>query len=165
LKSGIRPVLAAFFALALVGVAACGSTSTASKTNPSQSTNSTPSADSGGGSTTGGGQLDPAVAMPSGFPADFPIYAGARLTTGTSFTSNGKTSWLMTWQTLDSFAKVAPYYTAQLTQGDWTTTYNSTSAGKWSAFFARKTDSSFGGTIVVDSTLKPGIAQIDIAMG
>jgi hypothetical protein len=33
-------------------------------------------------SPTGSSRLDPAVAMPGGFPADIPIYPGARLTAG-----------------------------------------------------------------------------------
>jgi hypothetical protein len=161
MKSGIRPLLAALFALALVGVAACGSTPATSKSGPSPANNSTPSA---AGGSTGGGQLDGAVPMPTGFPADFPIYAGARLTIDSSVPSGSKSTWIMRWQTLDSFDKVSAYYKAQLITGDFKLTYNNNSAGKWGAFFTRNSDANFGGTISVDSTLNPGVTVIDVAM-
>ena len=51
-------------------------------------------------------RLDPEVPAPAGFPADVPIYTGARLTAGATFAANGVTTWGMEWETLDTVDKV-----------------------------------------------------------
>ena len=78
---------------------ACGAatSSTTSSPSPVAATSSTAPAN---------GTLDPAVAMPNGFPSDFPIYPGARLTHASQVTANAHTSWGMEWETLDNATAV-----------------------------------------------------------
>jgi len=104
------------------------------------------------------GALGAQVPMPADFPADVPIYTGARLTAGASFTSTGQTAWGMEWETLDSVAKVQAFYAKQLDQGDWTVSFTDSSAGSFAATFARKSNSHFGGTLAANST--SGVTKI-----
>src|ERR1700693_1404764 len=111
MRSPYRLPAALFFAIALgTGSACSGSTNTAT---------SSPQASSGsnGSPSTGYPKLDPAVAMPNGFPADVPIYPGARLTAGAAYTANGQTTWGMEWETLDTVDKVQAFYSSKLSQG------------------------------------------------
>jgi hypothetical protein len=96
--------------------------------------------------------------MPAGFPADVPIYTGARLTSAANFASNGQTTWGLEWETFDSVDKVTAFYTGKLDQGDWTVTFSGTANGAFSAVFARKSNSKVGGILGVDGTraLAPG---------
>jgi hypothetical protein len=96
------------------------------------------------------GQLDAEVAMPPGFPSDFPIYPRARLTAGAAFTSSGQMAWGMEWETLDGQPKVQAYYMKQLAQGDWTLNITSAPQGAFAGTFARKSDSSVAGTIAAN---------------
>jgi hypothetical protein len=98
------------------------------------------------------GPLGAQVPMPRDFPADFPIYPGARLTAGASFASSGQVAWGMEWQTLDGVAKVQAFYTKELAQGDWTAKFSSNSSGSFAATYSRKSDSHVGGTLAANST-------------
>jgi len=144
MKSGTRVLVAAFFAVTLVAGAACGgSSNTASSSRLSPVAKATPS-------PSGPSQLDPAVPMPSGFPADIPIYSGARLTAGASFSGNGVTTWGMEWETLDGVDKVQAFYSSKLSQGDWTIQFSGTANGSFSAIFSRKSNSSSAGILGAD---------------
>jgi hypothetical protein len=107
-------------------------------------------------------KLDSEVAMPAGFPADVPIYTGARLTSAAGFTSNGHATWGMEWETFDSVAKVTAFYTAKLNQGDWTLTFSGGANGAFSAVFARKSNSRVGGILGVDGS--SGLTKISLAL-
>jgi hypothetical protein len=107
-------------------------------------------------------KLDPKVALPAGFPADVPIYTGARLTSAAAFTSNGQSTWGMVWETFDSVDKVTAFYTAKLNQGDWTVTFSGTASGAFSAVFARKSNSKVGGILGADSS--SGLTKISLAL-
>ena len=85
--------------------------------------------------------------MPTGFPADVPIYPGARLTSGAVFSSNGQTAWGMEWETLDSVDKVVAFYKARFNEGDWTTSFSGSSNGSFSAVFARKSNRKDSGLV------------------
>jgi hypothetical protein len=93
------------------------------------------------------GLLDAQVPMPPDFPADVPIFTGARLTAGAAFTSTGQIAWGMEWETLASVGSVQAFYAKQLNQGDWTITVNNSNADAFSAAFSRKTNAHFGGTL------------------
>ncbi len=108
------------------------------------------------------GKLDAEVPMPAGFPADVPIYTGARLTAGASFTSSGVVTWGMEWETLDSVDKVKAFYASKLAQGDWTITFKGSSNGTFSAVFARKSNAHFGGLIGADGT--SGVTKISMSL-
>lgn len=86
------------------------------------------------------GVLDAEVAMPAGFPADFPLYPHARLTAAALFASAGQTVWGMEWESTDAEAKVEAYYSKALNSGDWVLT---------NATFARKSDKNVHGTVAV----------------
>ena len=100
--------------------------------------------------------------MPSGFPADFPIYPGARLTSATTSTSNGATDWGMEWETLDGVDKVQAFYAAKLAQGDWTLSFSGSTNGNYSAIFVRKSSSTAGGILGVDTS--SGITKISLVL-
>ena len=130
---------------------ACGPTTTSSTT-------STPSA--AGNSST---QLDPAVAMPNGFPSDFPVYPGSRLTHASQVTANGQTSWGMEWETLDTAAAVQTFYMSKLNQGDWTLPYSSSANGAYSAIFTRKSNSKDAGLLTVE--VESNVTRITLGFG
>ena len=159
-----RTIFAALLVLATLAVAACGSSSTASSNNGNGNGNSNSSPSSGNGNGDTGGTLDPAVTMPGNFPGDFPVYSGARPTQQVVLSSNGNTSWEVTWETLDGLDKVQAYYTAQLKQGDWTITFEGTTSGQYSVTFTRKSNSSFAGLMSVDTTSKTGVTTISVVL-
>jgi len=103
--------------------------------------------------------------MPAGFPSDFPIYPGARLTQAGKFASNGATSWGMGWQTLDSPGRVQQFYAGRLASGDWTLVAHSgnvTATTSYSAKFRRKSDARTSGTLGVAFT--GGVAKISLVL-
>ncbi len=150
MRSATRALPAVFLALAILVAAGCGGTT-------STSSRSTPSAKS-----SPGGKLDPAVAMPAGFPSNFPIYPGARLTQAGNFTSNGKTTWALEWETLDTVDKVQAFYADKLNKDPWTISFSGSSNGQYSAVFAPKKNSNAGGILGVSSTF--GVTKISLAL-
>jgi hypothetical protein len=88
--------------------------------------------------------------MPSGFPADFPIYPGARLTKGADFPAGGSTIWGLEWQTVDRPSKVQPFFIGRLNAGDWVLlTSSGTADTPFSANFTRASDVRVTGTLRV----------------
>src|SRR6202140_1659931 len=99
------------------------------------------------------GPLDTAVPTPAAFPADVPVYPGARLTAGAAFSANGVTTWGMEWETLDSVDKVKAFYTSKLGQGDWTIQLSGGAGGTFSPTVSRKNNSKHAGVIWGDGKL------------
>ena len=93
------------------------------------------------------GRLHAQVPMPVSFPADVPIYPGARLTAAAPFTSSGQATWSMEWETLDSVTKVQAFYADKMAQGDWKIAFGDTSTNAFRATFGRKSDSRVTGTL------------------
>ncbi len=106
--------------------------------------------------------VDPAVTTPSGFPADVPVYPGARLTAAASFTSSGQVAWGMEWQTLDSFDKVQAFYQSKFSQGDWQITVKASANQAFSATYSRKSNSKVGGLVGADGS--SGITRITMSL-
>jgi hypothetical protein len=149
-----RLAVASLFIAALAADAACGVGSASNTASASrQASGQTP---------TGPAKLDPAVSMPSGFPADVPIYPGARLTAAASFTGTGQTTWGMNWETPDGVAKVQAFYSSKLSQGDWNISFTGTTGGSFSATFNRKTNSKFGGILGADGS--SGLTRISMSL-
>ena len=98
--------------------------------------------------------------MPAGFPADIPIYTGARLTAGAAFSANGQTAWGMEWETLDTVDKVQAFYTSKLAQGDWSIKVTAAAAGGFSATFGRKSSSKVTG--VLGAVGSSGVTNISL---
>jgi hypothetical protein len=147
-----RSIVGVIFSLALVAGSACdASTSTSSST-------SSPNASG----ARAGGNLDAEVPTPSGFPSDFPIYSGARLTSAANFGSPGNPTWGMEWQTVDGVDKVQAFYKSQLVKGDWTLSFPTTANGKFSATFNRKSNTKVGGILGIDAS--SGITKITLAL-
>jgi hypothetical protein len=96
--------------------------------------------------------------MPAGFPADVPIYPGARLTKKSYITANGVQAWDMVWETLDNTERVQAYYGPQLDRGDWSTTFSGTTG----IAFNRKSDHRVHGILSVDRT--SGVTRIRLAL-
>jgi hypothetical protein len=139
-----RLAVAILFIAALGAGAACAGASTSSTASGSrQAAGPTPKATA---------KLDPAVSMPSTFPADVPIYPGARLTAAASFNGTGQTTWGMSWETPDSVARVQAFYSSKLSQGDWTISFAGNTGGSFSAAFNRKSNSRFGGILGADGS-------------
>jgi hypothetical protein len=102
------------------------------------------------------------VSIPSTFPADVPIYPGARLTAAASFTGTGQTTWGMNWETPDSITKVQAFYSSKLSQGDWTISFNPNNGGSFSATFKRKSNPKFGGILGADGS--SGVTRISMSL-
>src|SRR5258708_217633 len=134
--------LVTVFVLALGPACGAGTSSATLTPSPSAAGPATP---------TGNGTLDPAVAMPNGFPSDFPVYPGSRLTHASQVTANGQTSWGMEWETRDTAAAVQTFYMSKLNQGDWTIPYSSSDNGAYSAIFTRKSNSRDAGLLTVQA--------------
>jgi hypothetical protein len=105
---------------------------------------------------------DPAVTPPAGFPADVPVYPGARLTAAASFTSPGQVAWGMEWQTADPVDKVQAFYKAKFSQGDWQITFNASSNQAFSASYSRKSNSKVAGLLGADGS--SGITKITLSL-
>ena len=131
---------------------ACGEAPTTS-TGPASASSAAP----------GSGKLDPAVAMPGGFPSDFPIYPGARLTQASQLTNNGQSTWGMQWETLDGVDAVQRFYVKRLNSGDWNITYNGSSSGNFSAIFNRRSNQKDAGILAVE--LESDVTRITLAFG
>lgn len=147
----MRPSLVLPLAVLLVAACSIGPGSGAASSARGSAPSGTPLAKASGA-------LAAQVPMPADFPADVPIYSGARLTAGATFTSSGEVAWGMEWQTLDSVAKVQAFYAKQLNQGDWTVNFSNNSGGSFAATYARKSDSHAGGTLAGNST--SGVTKI-----
>jgi hypothetical protein len=141
----------------LVLAPACGAATT-SRTTPRS-----PALQSGSPSPSDNGKLDPAVAMPNGFPSDFPVYSGARLTRANQVTANGQTTWGMEWETLDNLTAVQSFYMSKLNQGDWTLSYGGASNGGYSAIFTRKSNPKDAGLLTVE--LESTVTHIRLGFG
>ena len=147
----MRPSLVLPLAVLLVAACSIGPGSGAASSARGSAPSGTPLAKASGA-------LAAQVPMPADFPADVPIYTGARLTAGASFTSSGEVAWGMEWQTLDSVAKVQAFYAKQLNQGDWMVNFNNNSGASFAATYSRRSDSHAGGTLAGNST--SGVTKI-----
>jgi hypothetical protein len=149
-----KSVIVGVLLVATLGLAvACGGGASTTASSARQATTPTP---------VGTPKLDPAVAMPSGFPADVPIYPGARLTAAASFTGTGQTTWGLNWETPDSIAKVQAFYSTKLNQGDWSITFSSNTPASFAATFNRKSNSRFGGLLGADGS--SGVSRITMSL-
>jgi len=151
----VRTAFVLLVALALAS-AACGSST-------SHSTSTSSPAVSGSASAGGNGKLDPAVSMPKGFPSDFPVYPGARLTSAGEVTLNGQMTWGVQWETLQSVDSVQGFYSRTLDEGDWTITFNGSSKGAFSVIFSRRSNSKIAGILTVES--ESNVTHIQLALG
>jgi hypothetical protein len=109
-----------------------------------------------------GDKLDPQVAAPAGFPADVPVYTGARLTAAAAFTSPGQVAWGMEWQTLDGIDKVQAFYKTRLSQGDWQISFNGTANQAFSANYSRKSNPKVAGLLGADGS--SGLTRITLSL-
>jgi hypothetical protein len=146
-----RVSLEVLIAFIVITGSACGAAGTSSTPSPVIS------------SSSSDGKLDPAVATPNGFPSDFPVYPGARLTRANEATSNGQATWGMEWETPDGVDAVQSFYTTKLKQGDWTLTYSSSASAGFSAIFTRKSNQSDAGLLTVEQ--QTNATHIDLAFG
>lgn len=146
----MRPLAIGLLVLG-IAVAACSDNTSSVASGARTSPSSSPLAKASGA-------LDAEVPMPSNFPPDVPIYKGARLTAGASFTSTGQVAWGMEWETLDAVASVQAFYAKQLDQGDWTINFKDQSATGFTAVFSRKSNSHTGGTLAATSDV--GVTKI-----
>lgn len=149
--------------LALVIFLLVGLGSGCGASNTSSGATSSARVGSNSPSPSGNGNLDPAVAMPTGFPSDFPVYRGARLVRANQATANGQTTWGMEWETLDDLAAVQAFYMSKLNQGDWTLSFGGAANGGYSAIFTRKSNSKDAGLLTVEP--ESGVTHIRLGFG
>jgi hypothetical protein len=154
-KSILRVALAVVLTVALGAASACA-------INPSSKASSARQATPSPKVTPSPSKLDPEVAMPDGFPADVPIYPGARLTAAAKFTSGAQTTWGMNWETLDSLDKVQAFYSTKLSQGDWTIQFKGSSNASFAATFSRKSNSKSSGILGADAS--SGVTKISLSL-
>jgi hypothetical protein len=155
MRRALPGVTALFLMVILVAASACRI--------PGSSAGSTPQAASSSRvASSPAGSLDVAVPTPAGFPADVPVYPGARLTAGAAFSANGVTTWGMEWETIDAVDKVKAFYTSKLAQGDWTIQFSGGANGTFSATFSRKSNSKFAGILGADGT--SGVTKISMSL-
>lgn len=140
-------------ALAVVFLAACSLSGSKAAATPSGSPLRSPLGQASG-------RLDAEVAMPANFPSSVPIYPGARLTAGATFTSPGAVTWGMEWETLDSLQKVHDFYATKFNSGDWTITFTASTATAFTATFASKSNSQVKGALGADSS--SGMTKISL---
>jgi hypothetical protein len=154
-KSPIRAAAALFLMGILAGASACQlpGSSAGSPASSTRQASVTPSPV---------GPLDAPVPTPAAFPADVPVYPGARLTAGAAFSANGVTTWGMEWETLDSVDKVKAFYTSKLGQGDWTIQFSGGANGAFSATFSRRSNSKFAGILGADGS--SGFTKISMSL-
>jgi hypothetical protein len=107
-------------------------------------------------------KLGAEVQMPVGFPSDFPIYPGSRLTQAGKFAGTGTTNWGMEWQTLDGAAKVQSFFVTRLGSGDWALPTRSGTATSFSASFRRKSDPTTNGTL--GANVNGGVTRISVVL-
>jgi hypothetical protein len=108
------------------------------------------------------GTLHSPVPMPDGFPADVPVYPGARLTAAAGFPSTESTAWGMEWETLDAVTRVLGFYQQKMNQGDWTMKVSSSSQTVFHATFTRKSNPGVGGSLVAN--YNGGVTKIDLSL-
>jgi hypothetical protein len=95
--------------------------------------------------------LDAEVAMPVGFPADFPTYPHARLTAAASFPFDGQVAWGMEWESVDATTKVVAEFPKQFTHGDWALTPTNQAGQDFSATVSRKSNTRVSGTLAINN--------------
>ena len=101
--------------------------------------------------------------MPAGFPADFPIYSGAQLTTACSVPANGSTKWTVEWQTTAKLDAVQAFYVNALGKNDWNLLGYSGDVGtRFTANFARNSNSKVTGTLNVTNSSGPTKIALDL---
>jgi hypothetical protein len=127
-------------AVAVVLLAACGGDASQVGASPPGSPTPSPLA-------SASGRLHAQVPMPATFPADVPIYPGARLTAAAPFTSSGQATWSMEWETVDPVTNVQAFYADKMNQGDWKISFGDTSSHAFIATFGRKSAGNVTGTL------------------
>jgi hypothetical protein len=152
-----RAVLGLVTVLVLALAPACGGTTAGGTKSSSSRVGSNPSV------SPANGNLDPAVAVPNGFPSDFPVYPRARLVRANQATANGQTTWGMEWETLDNLTAVQSFYMSKLNQGDWTLSFGGASNGGYSAIFTRKSNPKDAGLLTVEP--ESGITHVRLGFG
>jgi hypothetical protein len=154
-KYALRVALAVVLMVVVGAASACGG-SASSKASGARQASPSPKV------TPSPSKLDPEVAMPDGFPADVPIYPGARLTAAAKFTSGSQTTWGMNWETLDGLDKVQAFYSTKLSQGDWSIQFKGSSNASFAATFSRKSNPKSSGILGADGS--SGVTKISLSL-
>lgn len=148
------PVLA----VVVLGCAACEQT-----TSSPTSVKAPPASTALPSATPATRKLDAAVTRPTGFPADFPVYPGARLTAASQVLANSQTTWGVEWETLDGADAVRAFYEDKLSEGDWSVTYNGSTKAGYSAIISRRSNQKDAGILTVEP--EAGVTHIALALG
>ena len=102
--------------------------------------------------------------MPAGFPADFPIYAGAQLKAACMVPGTGSTQWTVEWQTTDKLNSVQAYYVNALNKNDWVlVAYSGDIDTRFSATFQRSSNANAKGSLDVTNAGGPTTIALVLA--
>jgi hypothetical protein len=127
--------------------AACAGSSPQAVASPTAS--SSPAASPSG---CPGGQ----TAIPSGFPADFPIYPGTQLTAACKVPGNASTQWTVQWQTTANLNDIQAFYVDALNKGDWVLlAYSGDINTRFSATLQRNSNANVKGSLEVKNSGGP----------
>lgn len=138
------------------------STSTSgSSSGSSGSSGTTPSA---GEATAAASQpLPDAVTLSSDFPTDrVPFPSGARVTSDSSFSSNGTKTNVVELYVQDTPANVANYFKNEMPKHSWTDAFSSQSNGQYLLTFSGSSND--GLTITVEQSDTPGYAKVSLSV-
>lgn len=148
----VRASLAGVLVAAAAATAACGGSGAGASQSPSASAKAT---------TATHDALDPPTPTPTAFPADVPVYPGARLTAGAAFAGSGETTFGMEWESLDGIDKVHAFYASKLNQGDWTISFSGATGTAFTAVFSKKGSKETG---VVAADGSSGVTKISLSL-
>ncbi|MFZ5933222.1 MAG: hypothetical protein ACOYT7_04070 [Patescibacteria group bacterium] len=99
--------------------------------------------------------------LPEDFPADFPVYTGAKLTGSFSAQDEQKGGVSVVWETSDSLAKVSDFYKKELPAKGWTVESTFTQNDSFTATFKKGETGGFVGVTPGDG----GKVTINVTIG
>lgn len=116
----------------------------------------------------GVGEVSTSNKVPDGFPNDFPIYGGAKVTTSSKVTTAGNSGFFVNWETGDAVDKVKEFYSGEFEKGPWKSTSNIDSNGT-TLFGAQNTNTKKSATLTLtragDKTTIAVFASDDPSLG
>ncbi|HEY3374153.1 MAG TPA: hypothetical protein VGK02_03705 [Candidatus Aquicultor sp.] len=94
--------------------------------------------------------------VPDGFPKDFPIYDGVKITSGLKTEAEGKTSFQVTFETSDDVKKVVDFYKKALADNGYKIS-GSMEADEMASLSLKKGDADIGGVTITKSDGKTNV--------
>jgi hypothetical protein len=126
------------------------------------------SSDSGADKSPTPSPLPPEVKLASDFPKDrVPFPSGARVTSTSSFGSNGSKTYIITLYVKDSPEKVAQFFTDEMPKRGWTDSFTSNTNGEYFVTFTSGDTSGSSGealTVGAQESETPGYTTVSLSV-